>query len=144
MAEDITVTLDLSEDLLLALGRAADRAGPRPTDYLRQLLALALDRPDRMRGRRDEALRLALGQAADWPDLQRRLRAQGCVLRDDGAGGLNVCSWPLERVLLPVHSLGTTREALVLRLGADLPPDGRSAADRRDRLRALFRTRRAA
>ena len=83
-----TVTIDLPEALLFALGQAARTAGCSPSDYLRATLRAALDRtPARLRAE-DEAIRHAVHLARDWLDLQRRLRAAGHVLRLAPEGGL--------------------------------------------------------
>jgi hypothetical protein len=144
MAKDIPVTLDLPEELLLALGRAARRCGRRPSDHLRLLLQSVLETAGPAPARRDEAVRLALAAAADWPDLQRRLRALGCVLRPGPGGGLKLCSWPRERPILPLTAFGASREALVLRFGSDFPPCGAPAIRRPASVPPAFRTRRVA
>lgn len=127
MEQDIPVSIDLPRDLLLTLGRAAGQAGCAPTDYVYRLLSAALDP---VTGQTDNALRmalrLALRLATDWPDLQHRLRMSGHVLRalNGAEGELSLCRWPLERPLMPLTALGVSRADLVLRLGADFPPDG--------------------
>lgn len=144
MAKDITVTVELSHELLAALGRAAERHRAGPADYLRHLLRVALDLPGPAPGRRDHAVRIALAEAADWPDLQRRLRACGCVLRSRGVPAeLSLCTWPRERPLLPLAAFGTSREELVLRFGVGFPPES-GWHPQRDRVASAFRARRAA
>ncbi len=127
MEQDIPVSVDLPRDLLLTLGRAAGQAGCAPADYLHRLLSAALDPAA---GQKEHALhmtlRLALRLATDWPDLQHHLRLSGHVLRalSGAEGELSLCRWPLERPLMPLAALGVSRADLVLRLGADFPPDG--------------------
>lgn len=120
MAKDISVTLDLPEDLLRALGHGARCAGCRPSDYLLRALtaylAATADHPA-------TSVRQALDLAHDWLDLQSRLRACGHVLRRGGNAGLVLNSWPLERALMPLAALGYRPEDLVLRFGAAFPAD---------------------
>lgn len=124
MSKEIAVTLRLNDDLLRALGRAAARAGASPTDYLRALLAQALDSDA---AAPDQTIRLALALARDWPDLQSRLRRAGFALRRaPDSRDLLLCRWPLMQALIPLARLGVSVEGLVLRFGADLPPDGRA------------------
>lgn len=118
-----TVTIDVPETLLAALGRAAAAAGVGPSEYLRAVLRGALDRsPARLRSREEEIAQL-LHLASDWVDLQRRLRAAGFVLRRDRQGELVIHSWPLERPLLPAAGLGLGLAALTLRFGTGFPAD---------------------
>ncbi len=126
MAQDIPISVDLPRDLLLMLGRAATRAGCAPADYLCGLLTVALKPTPPIPDDPGRAVRLALCLATDWPDLQHRLRMTGHVLRPLGAqdGELSLCFWPLERPLMPLKALGVSRADLVLRLGADFPPNG--------------------
>lgn len=118
-----TVTIDLPEPLLLALGRVARAAGCSPSAYLRAALRSALDRtPGRTRTEEEEIL-CAVHLAADWLDLQRRLRTLGFVLRRAPEGLLTVHTWPVERALAPLHALGPGEVALTLRFGAGFPAD---------------------
>ena len=128
MAQLRSVTLDLDIDMLAALGRAARAAGSSPTDHLRDCLARALRDAA---GSAEMAVGLALRQATGWVDLQCHLREAGFVLREAPAGGLNLCSWPRERALMPVETLGHSRAALTLRFGAAFPPSGLPAAPAR-------------
>lgn len=144
MAKDIPVTLDLSPEVLLALGRAAQRFGRRPGDHLALLLRSALEMSCPMRGHRAEEVQCALAEADDWPDLQRRLRAMGYVLRVGAGSELRLCSWPRERSILPLSVCGTSREALAMRFGGDFPPHGASQACWRDSPVPAFRRGRAA
>ncbi len=122
MAKDMTVTLTLSEDLLLALGRAAQDARVRPGDYVTMAIRMALDRAGSAPPGAEDAVRTALCLAAGWPDLQKRLRAQCRVLRSGPGGELFVHSWPDERRLLPLTLFGESREGLTLRFGTGFPP----------------------
>lgn len=118
-----TVTVDLPEALLLALGRAARSAGCSPSDYLRAVLRGALDRtPARLRTEGEDILR-AVNLSADWLELQRRLRSAGFVLRRAPEGGLAIHSWPVERALLPLRALGLGEADLTLRYGTGFPAD---------------------
>ncbi len=129
MAQEIPVSVSLPRDLLVMLGRAAGRAGRAPGDYLCSLLAVTLEPTAPMPDETDRALRLALRLATDWPDLQHRLRVAGHVLRplDAPEGELSLCCWPLERPLMPLTALGTSRRALTLRFGLAFPPQGYGA-----------------
>jgi hypothetical protein len=144
MAKDIPVTLDLSPDVLLALGRAAERCGRRPGDHLALLLRSALEMSCPTRGRRDEEVHCALATAHDWPNLQHRLRALGYVLRLGADSELRLCSWPRERPILPLSVFGTSREALAMRFGRDFPPHSASEACWRKSPVPAFRSGRAA
>lgn len=144
MAEDISVTFALSKDLLGALGRAARDRGTSPSDYLRLLVDLALTGAP-MRGGKDMAVRIALAEARDWPDLQKRLRKAGCVLRRAAsADELMLCSWPHERPILPLPALGGSRAMLALRFGVDFPPGGQLSRRVADKPAGSFKSRRAA
>lgn len=123
-----TVTIELSDALLLALGRAARAAGCSPSDYLRAVLRGALDRtPARLRSEAEEILQ-AVHLSQDWVDLQRRLRAQGLVLRRTADGGLAVHTWPVERAILPLSAIGPGEADLTLRFGRAFPTDVPRAA----------------
>lgn len=133
-----TVTIDLPETLLLALGRAARAAGCSPSDHLRTVLAAVLEekpaRPVSAEGRILQEVRLA----ADWVDLQHRLRAAGFVLRRVPGGELTLHTWPVERAVLPLAALGFGETDLTLRFGVGFPADaprgeGRCRADRQAR-----------
>jgi hypothetical protein len=123
-----TVTIDLPEPMLRALGGAARAAGCSPSDFLRAVLRGALDRtPARLRPR-EEAVLLAAHLARDWVELQGRLRASGFVLRRAPEGVLALHSWPVERPLLRLDATGLGEAELTLRFGAGFPAD---AAPRR-------------
>ncbi|MGB3146811.1 MAG: hypothetical protein WBA91_03515 [Paracoccaceae bacterium] len=125
--------MELAEDLLLALGRAALAANCSPTDFLRAMLAESLRR--RAIGPEDEVERISscLALARDWPDLQGRLRAEGFVMRlkggpeegwPPGQEVLWVCAWPEERPLMRADEIGTDLAGLCLRFRADFPGRG--------------------
>lgn len=121
MTRHLTVSLELPDDLLLALGQAARAAGTDPAHYVRSILRTSVSRtPARLRAR-DEDLRLAVLLASDWLDLQRRLRAGGHVLRLSDAGDLVVHSWPRNRAILPIEAIGHSLADLCLRYGAAFP-----------------------
>lgn len=143
MAKDQAVELTLTDDLLLALGRAAREARVRPSDYVRAVLEIALDRDGFALPGAEDEVRIALHLATDWPDLQRRLRAQGRVLRAGEGGELFLHSWPAERRLLPLILFGESREGLALRFGIPFPPDPAGLPFRRRRVSATGRTKAA-
>lgn len=123
MTQHHSVSVDLPEDVLAALGTAADAAGCRPCDYLNAVLRVVLtDAPCRVSGQ-DAVIRTAIYRAADWLDLQRRLRASGHVLRRGPDGGLLVHSWPRGRAILRIEDLGYSLAGLVLKFGAAFPGD---------------------
>lgn len=136
MTSHRTISLELADDLLLAIGQAARASGVSPSLYVQSLLCTALDRGStRIRARADE-LRLALLLATDWLDLQRRLRASGHVLRLSDAGDLMVHSWPQNRAILPIEGLGHSLADLCLRFAAAFPgelPRSRSIVRRQHR-----------
>ena len=137
MATHIPVTVELSKDMLLALGQAAQAAQARPSDYLRTVLRTALESaPVRLRGA-DAGIRLSITLASGWLDQQCRLRAAGYVLRLSEAG-LRLHSWPRNRMILPIEDLGHSLAGLMLRFGAPFPSDVPPMR------RALLRKRRAA
>ena len=132
MTQDLSVSVDLPEDVLAALGNAADAAGCRPSDYLNAVLRVFLaDTPSRGGGQ-DEVIRTAIHGATDWLDLQRRLRSKGYVLRRVPEGGLAVHTWPRDRAILRIEDLGYSLAGLVLKFGAAFPGD--LSAARRARL----------
>lgn len=120
-----TVTIDLPEALLIALGQAARAAGCSPSEFLRATLRGALDRtPARLRAE-DEVIRHATHLARDWLDLQRRLRAAGFVLRRAPEGGLAVHSWPRDRPIMRAEDVGLSLAGLVLKFHAPFPGEFR-------------------
>lgn len=118
-----SISVDLPDDVLAALGNAADAAGCRPSDYLNAVLRVALaDAPARAGGE-EEQIRRAIHRSADWLDLQRRLRSRGYVLRRSAGGGLTVHTWPRDRAILSIEDLGYSLAGLVLKYGAAFPGD---------------------
>ena len=135
MAARIPVTFELSKDMLLALGQAADAAQTNPSDYLRAVLRTALQSsPVRLRGAESD-IRLAIALASDWLDLQGRLRAAGYVLRLSDDTGLYLHSWPRNQMILPIKDIGHSLAGLMLRFSApfpgDIPPARRTALRKR-------------
>lgn len=123
MAKMISISVDLPDDLLLALGRASGQAGCQPAEYLRAALGRALLRP----GVFDLAERVneSVAFARDWIDLQRRLRSEGFVLRLLGADEvLWLCSWPENHRLCQAADAGVDLAGLCLRFRADFPGRG--------------------
>ncbi|MCX7646368.1 MAG: hypothetical protein N2Z62_13885 [Rhodobacteraceae bacterium] len=127
MSGDRTVTIRIPAPLLAAAARAARAEEMTAGDFIRAALA---ERVAAASGAGDavstlrRALRRDFAEAADWPDLQRRLRAQGFVLRAV-EGRVWIHTWPLERRLLPLARLGVTVEDLTLLYRAPFPADGR-------------------
>ena len=120
MSKILSVSVDLPDALLLALGRAAERAQVLPSDYLCSLLAAGLLAGGQIPAAAPEAMRPALLLASDWPDLLRRLRAVGLVLRLR-EGRLWLCQWPLDQALMPAGEAGLDLGDLTLRFGAGFP-----------------------
>ncbi len=116
-----SVSLDLSDAVLAALGDAADAAGCGPSDYLRTVLTSALSGDPARQRREEEAIRRALHLARGWPDLRRRLRAAGYTLRPGPDGGLSIDRWPRGGAVLDTADLGYSLAGLVLRFGAAYP-----------------------
>ncbi len=143
MAKDQSVALTLSDDLLLALGRAAREARVRPSEYMRAVLEIALDRDGFGLPGAEDAVRIALHLATGWPDLQKRLRARGRVLRAGEGGELFLHSWPANRRLLPLVLFGESRAGLTLRFDTPFPPDPAGLPFRTRRIRATGQTKAA-
>lgn len=120
MSRTVRVTVDLPDALLLALGHAAKQARLAPSDFLCSLLAAGLSSGGQLPAEVPAAVRPALLLARDWPDLQRRLRATGLVLRLY-EGCLWLCLWPLNTVLMPADAAGMGLVDLTLRFGAVFP-----------------------
>lgn len=118
-----SLSVDLPDDVLAALGNAADAAGCQPSDYLHAVLRVVLtDAPARATGE-EEVIRTAIHRASDWLDLQRRLRSKGYVLRRVADGGLAVHTWPRDKAIRRLDDLGYSLAGLVLKYGATFPGD---------------------
>lgn len=143
MTKDQTVELTLSDDLLLALGRAAKAARVPPSAYVRAVLEIALDRDGFGLPGAEDQVRIALHLATGWRDLQRRLRAHGRVLRADEGGELFLHSWPRDRRLLPLTLFGESREGLALRFATPFPPTPSGLCFRTRRIGAAGQTKAA-
>lgn len=117
MAKAVPVTIELSEDLLLALGRLAQVHGSLPSQELLWILHAALlpspSLPERM-------ARICV-TAVGWVDLQHRLREEGFVLRQYGSQDLKLCSWPKIRPLMEAREAGFDPQELTLRFGSRFP-----------------------
>jgi hypothetical protein len=120
MAKDHLVSLRLTDDLLVALARAARADGCSPADLLRRALARTLAQRARPREPRDIGVRGATRDAADWTDLQSRLRGLGFMLRAQG-GSVMLHAWPRDRPLIRAEAAGIDPAALALRFGAPFP-----------------------
>jgi len=123
MQRDRLVSLRLSDDLLLALGRTARLRGMAVPDLVRAILARGTgdshevlpDLP--VRG----PIAAEFAAAGDWVDLQSRLRRHGYALRCAADGELAVHDWPGDRFLVPLSRLGQDEAALTLRFQAPFP-----------------------
>lgn len=118
-----SISVDLPDDVLAALGNAADAAGCRPSDYLNAVLRVVLSEAPARSDGQEELIRQAIHHSADWLDLQRRLRARGYVLRRAAGGGLAIHTWPRDRAILSIEDLGYSLAGLVLKFGATFPGD---------------------
>ncbi|RMD90915.1 MAG: hypothetical protein D6811_09895 [Alphaproteobacteria bacterium] len=124
------VSFRLTREMRAALERMAAEEDVSPGQILRRLIDREIARRARVKPpvRADERLlaplraRLAddLAHAPDWPDLQARLRAKGCELREAG-GGLALYSRPGGVRLCKASELGFSYSALMRRLGAPFP-----------------------
>ncbi|MCV2872384.1 hypothetical protein OEZ71_08760 [Defluviimonas sp. WL0050] len=123
MTQYRSVSLDLPDDVVAALGSAADAAGCQPSDYLYAVLRVILSNAPARAGGEEEVIRREIHQSSDWLELQRRLRARGYVLRRVPDGGLAIHTWPRDRAILRVEDLGYSSAGLVLKFGAAFPGD---------------------
>lgn len=122
------VELDLPDDILLALGRAAGTAGCLPSELALGLLRDALIRGPTNVHRPEALVADAVRLAKGWLDLQARLRRAGFVLRASAAAGLWLHTWPDDRALCPAADAGMALDALTLRFGAPFPGGSRRIA----------------
>ncbi len=128
MPGDRSVTIRIPEPLLAAAIRAARAGEMTAAEFIRTALAERLAELD-SDGQRDpvgvirRALRRQFSQASDWLDLQRRLRAEGFVLRE-AEGDLWLFTWPLERRLVRLERVGPGREDLTLHFRSPFPAHG--------------------
>jgi hypothetical protein len=120
MAKDHRVSLRLTDDLLVALARAARADGCSPADLLRRALARTLAQRARPRIPRDIGVREAARDARDWTDLQSRLRGLGFMLRAN-ADAVVLHSWPCDRPLIRAEAASIDPVALTLRFGTPFP-----------------------
>ncbi|MFZ1662497.1 MAG: hypothetical protein WAT77_11105 [Paracoccaceae bacterium] len=117
MVKDVPVSVDLPDDLLLALGRLARDHGTMPSDELRAILRAALFPPPTVVQR----LAFICRDATGWVELQHLLRAEGFVLRLFGGQELQLCTWPAIRPLMPAAEAGFEQLELTLRYGRMFP-----------------------
>lgn len=128
MPRDLAMTIRIPEALLASLIRASRAEELTPAEFVRAALAERLKEMD-LRGAQDpvaalrRALRRHFSEAGDWPELQRRLRAEGFVLRE-AAGELWLFTWPVERRLVRLERVGPGREDLTLRFRSPFPAHG--------------------
>lgn len=121
------VSLRLPLDLIARIEQEAHALGLSPAEAIRRALRDGFEKTEAAEveppGPLPEmaALQEALDRAEDWLDLQRRLRAQGFMLRTDGRGGLVLHDWPENRALMPLDELGVSAAELVLRYRAPFP-----------------------
>ena len=138
MPRDRAVTIRIPEELLASAIRAARVEEMTAGEFIRAALAGRLAEPA---GRGDpvsvirRALRRQFSEANDWLDLQRRLRAEGFVLREVG-GELWLFTWPVERRLVRLERVGPGREDLTLLYRAPFPAHGAASVTRRTGRRA--------
>ena len=122
MSKDRVVSLKLSEDLLLGIGRAARAAGCSPQEIIRDAVAAALTESRQAElAEQVGHIRGLFDQAEGWLELQSNLRSAGFVLRAAPAGGLGLHTWPQENYLIPAEALGQSLAALSLRFRAPFP-----------------------
>lgn len=117
MAKAVPVTIELPEDLLLALGRLAQVHGSLPSQELLWILHAALLPSPSLPERLARICVTAIG----WVDLQHRLREEGFVLRQYDRQGLKLCSWPKIRPLMEAREAGFDPQELTLRFGSRFP-----------------------
>lgn len=121
------VSLRLPLDLIARIEEEAHALGLSPAETIRRVLRDAFEAQapiqDEPSGPLPEmaAIQEALDRSGDWLDLQRRLRAQGFVLRESGRGRLVLHDWPENRALMPLDELGVSAAELVLRYRAPFP-----------------------
>jgi hypothetical protein len=120
MAKGHLVSLRLTDDLLVALARAARADCCSPADLLRRALARTLAQRAKPRIPRDIGVHEAARDAADWTDLQSRLRGLGFMLRA-GEGSVMLHGWPRDRPLIRAEAAGIDPAVLTLRFGAPFP-----------------------
>jgi len=124
MAKDVPVSVSLSDTLLLALGRLAHARGTRPSDELDAILRAVLLTPLTVEQRLANIGR----EASDWVELQHRLRIEGFALRIHAEQGLQLCTWPKIRPLMPAAEAGLDLLELTLRFKTRFPfPTSQSA-----------------
>lgn len=122
MSKDRVVSLKLSEDLLLGVGRAARAAGCSPQEIIRDAVAATLTESRQAElSEQVSHIRGLFDRAQGWLELQSDLRSAGFVLRSAPAGGLALHTWPQENYLVPVEALGQSLAALSLQFRAPFP-----------------------
>ena len=126
MTSERFITLQIPEALYCAALRTACKESLTPAELVRDALAQRVANQGRL-DRAVENMRTSLSHefetASDWLDLQRRLRAQDCVIRRH-TGELWLCSWPWERRLVRLERLGSPEAELALRFHARFPAHG--------------------
>ena len=120
MAKDVPVSVELPDDLLLALGHAARKVCCTPSAYLKAALTAALQEGAGRMPPSSRSIALALELSRDWVDLQSRLRAQGLVLRLR-SGEFWLCDWPFNNQVIPAADAGLALVDLVARFQAPFP-----------------------
>ena len=139
--DDRIMTLRIPDPLWRAAADRARRDDVGIADLIRQALAIWVqsDRggPADAVATIRRALATDFAQAATWAGVQARLRARHLVLRRR-QDAIWLCTWPLERPVLPLSRLGTSEEELTLLYRAPFPAHGIGdpPASRLDRVKA--------
>ncbi|MDF1872358.1 hypothetical protein [Vannielia sp.] len=142
----MTLTLRMPLKLLNKANRAARAADQTLAEFLRQAILTRLDEapkvPPTVVDKR-RALAAAFEDSVTWPGLQARLRKLGYVLRSpkerEGSTArapLVLCTWPIEKPLVPLARLGLTREDLTLKFASQFPaarPPRKNSAQKEQR-----------
>ncbi|WP_372840537.1 CopG family transcriptional regulator [Phaeovulum sp.] len=125
MTQHRLVSLRLPDTVIDALERAARVQGRSPAEIVRALLEAAVAGADPVSLRAMSGsfaqVHTALAEARGWLDLQARLRKAGFVLRLSDEGALTLNSWPADRALVPIDTLGSSLPALCIRFRAAFP-----------------------
>ena len=125
MTQSRLVTLRLPLDLIARIEARAHEMELAPGEVIRGALEAALtgvSLPEPSREARERAaLRASIARAEGWLSLQSDLRRQGFVLRLHEGTQLAVHSWPEDRFLLWLDTLGHDIGTLSLAFRAPFP-----------------------
>ena len=140
MTQDRLVTLRLSTNLIATIEAEARRREISAAQMIRLALADGLRRrgpDDPPRGgnylSRPSLIAATFDAASDWLDLQRRLRAEGLVLRqsDESWGAearIALHDWPGNHFLMWLDETGQSLAELTMRFRAPFPDPPRRTA----------------